>query len=102
MLAVYNVVTPVTCERCGRSLELPERNVALLDEYGFAHVVCECGSASRIPFESVEDGPSERRRRGPWRAIALWLVILGLLILLLPAIRVEKIEDPSPPEYLTV
>ena len=93
---------PAVCRNCGRPIMLPERSTALLNEYGFALVVCECGVANRLPFEHVDPEPPSRPRRRSWVAVALWLVIIGLLVLMLPSIRIEKTQDPQPPDYLTV
>lgn len=91
---------PLVCQSCGRPVLLPAREDALLDEDGVAYVVCPCGRAHAIPFESPEP-VSARRRRGGWQIALLWLVILGLIVLLLPMLRVEPAPEPAPDPYLT-
>jgi hypothetical protein len=72
-----------------------------LDEFGYAMIVCDCGAGFRVPYETVEPEQRKTRRAQSWKAVALWLVILGLIVLLLPAIRIEPTPAPPPPDYLT-
>ena len=96
-------VEPLNCPNCGRPVELPKREDALLDERGWAHVPCECGVANAVPFEPVEPVPLRTKRRPSWMAAALWIVIIAMIALLLPTIRVvqSEPEPPPPPSYVT-
>jgi hypothetical protein len=80
---------------------VPARHEALLDERGWAHVPCECGSVNRIPYETVGPEQGRKRKRGSWQLAALWLVILGLVVLLFPLIQRQNEPEPPPPSYLT-
>ncbi|MDQ2985982.1 MAG: hypothetical protein M3R13_04590 [Armatimonadota bacterium] len=90
------------CPSCGRGVIVPARDRALLDERGWAHVACECGALNVIPFDPVEPTVVVRPvRRRSWVAAVLWIVILALIALLLPAVRIDRTPEPSPPSYLT-
>ena len=93
---------PLHCSTCGRAIALPRREEALLDERGWAHVTCECGTVHTIPFEPMEPIPERRpKRRSSWQAAALWIVIIALIILLLPTVQYIRQPEPDPPSYLT-
>ena len=93
---------PLECETCGRPITLPRREEALLDERGWAHVPCACGTIHTIPFEPMEPIPDKKRkRRASWELAALWIVILALILLLLPTVSYINQPEPEPPSYLT-
>lgn len=92
----------LACSACGRAIVVPCRDQALLDERGWAHVPCECGAINAIPFDPEEPNKTARTpRRRSWVAAVLWIVILALIALLLPAVRIDRTAEPAPPSYLT-
>lgn len=99
-----SLAEPLNCPNCGRPVALPQRSDALLDERGWAHILCECGFAIVVPLENVDPTPMPRKNRRPsWVAAVLWIVIIAMVALLLPAIRVvyRDPEPPQPPSYMT-
>ncbi|MCH8275193.1 MAG: hypothetical protein IH851_10425 [Armatimonadetes bacterium] len=97
------------CGRCGEPVWVGATETALLDEEGFAHAVCpNCGAenAYRIdaPVEQPRMGLRRWLRQGPIVRVALLIVILGLVLLLIPAyVRLfTQPSEPPPDPYRSV
>lgn len=91
------------CSRCGYYVELPPVERACLDELGNVHVACErCGVENVAPMLPPVEGNRKRRRSGSALVgVAVWLVVLGLVLLMLPAVVYQPPPPPpDPPSFL--
>jgi hypothetical protein len=92
---------PFECPACGRAVDAPAKEQALLDERGWAHVPCACGKVNVIPYEPVTPEVIKPKRRPSWHFAALWILIIALIALLIPVVSREPVAEPEPPSYLT-